>query len=337
MAPEAGYSYSKRNNGGMASGKPSLPDMDFFLAVARASSLTEAARSLNLSAPSVSRRLARLEARLGVMLVARSTRRADLTAEGRLFAERAAEIVTQIEDLEHEVAGRDAPMRGAVTVRCTPGFGRHHLAGLIASFVEVNPEVRVHLELSSRPLETATGPFDIGVRVGQPLDSRLGMRRLASNEKVLCASPDYLARHGMPQTPQELVHHRCLQIIENEYATTIWRLRSADDVASVQAQGPLVSNDGDVVTQWCVEGRGIALRSTWHVGELLDSGRLIRILPHWLGPPAEIFAVFESERHVARRVTALVDHLESHLSWELDRQNLPDSVRELRVPVNRNS
>ncbi|MGL5809274.1 MAG: LysR family transcriptional regulator, partial [Nocardioides sp.] len=311
-------------NGRVPSGRDSLTDLEFFLAVADASSLTEAARNLNLSAPSVSRRLTRLESRLGVILVARSTRRADLTAEGRLYADRATRIIRQIEDLEHEVAGRDGPLRGTVTVRSTPGIGRHHLAGLVARFVEANPEVRVRLDLSSRPLETAAGPFDIGVRVGPPLDSRLGLRRLASNQRVLCASPDYLNRHGVPEGPEDLARHRCLQIVENEHTAAIWHLRSTGSAAAVPLSSPLVSNDGDVVTRWCVEGRGIVLRSTWHVNDLIEAGQLLRIMPGWRGPAGDVFAVYESERRAARRVMALVDYLASHLSPSLALRELND-------------
>ncbi|MFI6047850.1 LysR family transcriptional regulator [Nocardia sp. NPDC051321] len=288
-------------------------DVTFFDIVARSRSLTEAAREFGVSVSSVSKRLAQMEARLGVLLVQRSTRRLTLTPEGERYAAGAAVIAAQLEELEDSVAEQRHELRGRVHVRSTIGLGRAHIAPLVADFVERNPRVQVDLELSSLPLNIAGTGFDIDIRVGALQDSRLTATRLWVNRRVLCASPEYLRRNGTPANLKELEQHDCIILRENESDYALWRFDSGGKEVSIRVAGNLISNDGDVITQWCLAGRGLVMRSLWHVEPLLRDGSLIQVLPDIPTPSADISAVYAAAAPLPRRTRAVIDHLKAGL------------------------
>lgn len=288
-------------------------DVTFFDIVARSRSLTEAAREFGVSVSSVSKRLAQIEARLGVLLVQRSTRRLTLTPEGERYAAGASVIAAQLEELEDSIAEQRHELRGRVHVRSTIGLGRAHIAPLVADFVERNPRVQVDLELSSLPLNIAGTGFDIDIRVGALQDSRLTATRLWVNRRVLCASPEYLRRNGTPANLKELEQHDCIILRENESDYALWRFESGGKEVSIRVAGNLISNDGDVITQWCLAGRGLVMRSLWHVEPLLRDGSLIRVLPDIQTPSADISAVYAASAPLPRRTRAVIDHLKAGL------------------------
>lgn len=295
-----------------------VDDLAFFRVVAGSESLTAAARELSSSLPVVSRRLAALEQRLGVRLVHRGARRMSLTPEGRLYAGRAAAILDQVHELDEQVADGAGHLRGAVTVLSTPGIGRAHIAPLLGDFVAQHPGVRAQLQVSSLPLQPQRRGFDVAIRVGSAPDSSLKMRRLAPGRRVPCASPAYLARRGTPATLADLADHDCIALRENEATSPAWAFgeRGARTVA---VGAHLSSNDGDVVTGWALDGRGIIMRSEWQVREHLASGALVRVLPEVATPRADVYALFDAERHVPRRVVALIDLLAERLPRRLGR------------------
>ncbi|GAA5091151.1 LysR family transcriptional regulator [Nocardia iowensis] len=296
----------------------STDDVTFFDIVARSRSLTEAAREFGISVSSVSKRLAQMEARLGVLLVQRSTRRLTLTPEGERYAAGASSIAAQLAELEDSISGQRHDLRGRVHIRSTIGLGRAHIAPLVANFVDRHPEVQVDLELSALPLNIGGTGFDIDIRVGALQDSRLTATRLWVNRRVVCASPEYVRRHGAPANLKELEQHNCIILRENESDYALWRFESAGKEISIRVAGNLISNDGDVITRWCLDGRGLVMRSLWQVGPLLRDGSLVQILPEVDTPSADISAVYAAAAPLPRRTRAVIDHLKAGLGQRID-------------------
>jgi DNA-binding transcriptional LysR family regulator len=201
-------------------------EMQFFSELVRCGSLSAAARELQVSTAAVSKRLAQLEARLGVALLNRTTRRISVTAEGEIYLQHARRILAEIEAADCELRGTRAELQGLLRVNATLGFGRMHVAPLIASFARRHPQVQVQLQLSVNPPPLAEDSFDVGVRFGEPPEARVVARRLAANRRLLCASPAYLQRQGTPRTPHELAGHSVIAIRQGSEAYGLWRLRS---------------------------------------------------------------------------------------------------------------
>ncbi|WP_084530189.1 LysR family transcriptional regulator [Nocardia crassostreae] len=290
-------------------------DILFFDIVARSRSLTEAAREFGVSVSAVSKRLAQLESRLGVPLVQRTTRRFTLTPEGERYGAGAARLAAQLEELEDAIAEQHGDLRGRLHVRSTIGLGRAHIADLVAEFVARHPLVQVDLELSAVPLNIAGTGFDLDIHVGTLPDSRLSARRLCRNSRIVCAAPEYLRRHGMPTTPADLEQHNCIVLRENESDYALWRFgETGHGETAIRVAGNLVSNDGDVITRWCLEGRGLIMRSRWHVDPLLRAGSLVQVLPGLPTPSADIYAAHATTAALPRRTRALLDHLEHGLN-----------------------
>lgn len=249
-----------------------VPDLAFFSLLARQPSLAAAALLLGVTPPAVSRRLAALEARLGVRLLNRTTRRLSLTPEGERYLEDGEQILRDIEQLERSLAAsREAP-RGLLRINATFGFGRRHLSPAIADFVRVYPEVEVVLQLTDRPLDLTAEAMDIGIRFGAPPDARVLARRIAANRRLLCAAPAYLDRAGHPGGPRDLVNHQCIVIRENDKAFNNWQLSDGHEQVLVKVRGALGTNHGEIAVDWALAGHGIVLRSEWDVAGYLRSG-----------------------------------------------------------------
>ncbi|WP_445158359.1 LysR family transcriptional regulator [Halomonas sp. E14] len=290
-----------------------LDDLMFFQRLAHAGSLTVTARELGLSLSAVSKRLKQLEARLGVELASRTTRRLALTAEGERYLTRGAAILEELAELEEALGEQQAALSGPLRVNATFGFGRRHVAPLLSRFCALHPGIEAVLELTNYPLSLGEQGVDIGIRVGEPPDSRLVARRILANRRVLCAAPGYVARMAPLTTPSDLAAHPCLVLRENDSDYAVWRFRRRDDDATEQAvkvAGPLASNDGEVIVQLARDGHGIALRSWWDVQPLLASGELVELLTGWQGVRADFHAVYQQRRHVPARIRAFVAFLE---------------------------
>jgi DNA-binding transcriptional LysR family regulator len=291
----------------------SMDDLRFFRAVASSETLTAAARELDCSLPVVSKRLSALERRLDVRLVHRGARRLALTAEGELYAARLESILDQVRELEDVVTHRSGDLRGSVVVQATLGLGRAHVAPLLGEFTVLHPRLSIRLRTSSLPLRPHRREFDLAVHVGAPLDSSLRMRRLAENRRVPCAAPAYLERRGTPERVEDLGGHDCIVLRENEGDFALWRFGDARDPRQIRVRGRLSSNDGDVVTDWALQGLGVIMRSEWQVRSHLESGALVRVLPEVPTPPADVYALLPGDVHVPRRISELADHLAARL------------------------
>jgi DNA-binding transcriptional LysR family regulator len=277
----------------------------------RCGSLAAAARELQVSPPAVSKRLAALEARLGVTLLNRTTRRLALTPEGETYLAQARRILGEIEALERELHGARSEPSGLLRVNATLGFGRMHVAPLIASFARLHPKVEVQLQLSVNPPPLTEDAFDVCVRFGEPPDARVIARRLAANRRLLCAAPGYLQRAGTPRTPHELAAHNLIAIRQGDEAFGTLRLRSGKRVETVRVRGNLSTNDGEIAVNWALAGHGIVLRAEWDIQRYLRSGRLRQVLENWQAPPADIYAVYPARHQATARVRAFVEHLEA--------------------------
>lgn len=286
-----------------------IDDLAFFTLLARKGSLARAAQELGLGAPAVSRRLAALEQRLGVRLLHRTTRRQSLTPEGERYLEEGDRILRDIDLLERSLrTGLDQP-RGLLRINATFGFGRRHLAPAVSDFVSRYPEVEVMLELTDKPLDLAAHAMDIGIRFGEPPDARVLARRIASNQRLLCAAPHYLARQGAPQKPDDLPQHACIVIRENLRAFNVWQLSDGKQQVKVKVQGALSTNHGEIAVDWALAGHGIVLRSQWDVAAYLRSGALQQILPDWTDPAADIHAIYPQRHLLSAKVRVFIDFL----------------------------
>lgn len=299
-----------------------LDDLAFFQQLARAGSLTATSRATGLSLSAVSKRLKLLEARLGVPLAHRTTRRLTLTAEGELYLARGALILDELEALEGALletrsGNSQGQLSGRLRVNATFGFGRRHVAPLLSNFCASHPRLDGWLELTNFPLNLGDHGFDVGIRVGEPPDSRLVARRILANRRVLCAAPDYVANMPALDSPADLVGHPCLVIRENDSDFPLWRFERDDDpqvVQSVKVSGRLASNDGEVITRLALDGHGVMLRSWWDVHDHLASGALVALLPGWRGVRADFYAVYEQRRQVPARIRAFIEHLEGEMA-----------------------
>jgi LysR family transcriptional regulator, transcriptional activator for dmlA len=289
-------------------------EMQFFSTLMRCGSLAAAARELQVSPPAVSKRLAGLEARLGVTLLNRTTRRLALTHEGETYLASARRILGEIDELERELQGARSEPAGLLRVNATLGFGRMHVAPAIASFARLHPKVDVQLQLSVNPPPLSEDSFDVCVRFGEPPDARVVARLLAANRRLLCASPAYLQRQGTPRTPHELAGHSIIAIRQGDEAYGVWRLRSGKRVESVRVRGRLSTNDGEIAVNWALAGHGIVLRAEWDIARYLRSGRLKQVLENWQAPAADIHAVYPVRHQGTVRVRAFVEHLAAHFA-----------------------
>ena len=298
-----------------------LADITAFARIAASGSLSAAARELGLSLAVVSKRLARLEAALGARLVQRTTRRLSLTEEGAAFHERALRILAELEAAQEAVGGDGRP-RGLLRVTTTAAFARRWIAPILARFQADCPEVRVQVTATDAVLDLVQNGIDLAVRQAVLPDSALMVRELAPNWRVACAAPDYLARHGRPETPGDLARHPC--IVYGDPPMTVWSfVRPGRPAVEIAVSGAIMSNDGEVAHEAALAGAGIVLKSIWYVAEDLAAGRLVRILEDYQSPASPIQAVFPSARHLAPKTRAFLDFLGAELRAGVDRLGRP--------------
>lgn len=288
-----------------------ITDLRFFVAVTEGGSLAEAARRMDVTASAVSQRLRQLEARLGLHLVHRSTRRFNLTDEGELFYAGAVGLLAELDDLIDGVRARSGEVAGTLNVCAPLGFGRHHLAAAIADFHTLYPGLMVSLTLSDVVPVADANRFDMVVHIGKLTDSSMIAYPIAPNARFVCAAPGYLARRPAPRKPQDLAMHHCIVLRENEEDVTLWRFRKNRKEVSVRVPVILSSNDGDVVRQWAIREKGVIMRSEWDVVESLAAGRLVRVLEDWRLPDADIVALVDQRHGMAARVKLFLSFLQA--------------------------
>ncbi len=286
-----------------------LKQIESFVAVATKGSLTAAANAEGVAPAVIGRRIDALEARLGVKLMVRTTRRITLTHEGSAFLEDCQRLLTDWASAEASVSAGGVKASGYLRITSPAGFGRRHVAPLVPRFLALHPEVNVSLNLSDRVVDIVNESFDCAVRVGDLPDSSLVSVRLADNRRLCVATPAYLKRAGTPLHPSELARHECLTLSSDASQTRGWAFTVDGAVIHLRPSGRLDCTDGQVLHDWCLSGLGIAWRSTWEVEHEVASGQLVSVLDEFAAPPNGIYAVFPHAKHLALRVRLWIDFL----------------------------
>lgn len=293
-------------------------DLALVLAIRDHGSLAGAAATLDVVPSVITKRLGALEARLGQRLFDRTTRRLSVTAEGEAVCLHARTLLDGFAALESELGERQNELTGTVRLAATFGFGRRWLGPAVAAFQARHPALQIELMLTEQLPDLGAEGYDGAVwlwAVQQRHAADWVSRRIARNQRVLAASPGYLKRRGTPATVEALASHDCLVARENGDASqrqyALWTLRHARDgsMARVRVQGPLASNSGEMVRDWCVAGHGVMLRSLWDIAPQLASGELVRVLPQYAMAEADIHWIAPWRPKTPRRVRLLVDHL----------------------------
>jgi len=286
----------------------SLYEMSVFSRVVAAGSLSAAARDLGISTAGVSRRLAALEARLGVRLLNRTTRRIWLTDEGASYHEACTRILAEIEEADAAASARLVEPEGALKVALPASFGHLYIAPLVPRFAARYPKVRLALSLSDRAVNVIEEGFDLAIRIGELEDSSLAARKLAPNRRVLCASPAYLARHGAPRRPEDLQQHNCL--ITQDFQMT-WEYRDpVGKRGSVRVSGKYCCDNWEVLREWTLAGLGVALKSTWDVRRQLDEGSLVALMHGYdFSSEVAIHAMYPHRRYLPAKTRVFIDFL----------------------------
>jgi DNA-binding transcriptional LysR family regulator len=286
-----------------------LKQIESFVAVAQRGSLTAAAQAEGVATAVVSRRLDGLEERLGVKLLARTTRRVSLTHEGSAFLEDCQRLLADWASAEASVSAGGVKASGHLRITAPAGFGRRHVAPLVPLFLAEHPDVSVSLNLSDRVVDIVNEGVDCAVRVGDLQDSSLVGVRLADNRRLCVAAPAYLRRAGAPQTPADLARHACLTLSSEASQPRGWAFTVDGQTSHLRLAGRLDCTDGLVLHDWCLAGLGVAWRSAWEVGADVAAGRLVSVLDEFAAPPNGIYAVFPHARHLALRVRLWIDFL----------------------------
>jgi DNA-binding transcriptional LysR family regulator len=256
----------------------------------------------------ISRRLDALEARLGVKLLQRTTRKIVLTTEGIAFLENCQRILQDLENAEAQASERSARPSGHLSVSAPAGFGRQIVAPLIPSFLAEHRDVTVTLNLNDRVVDLIGEGVDIAIRIADLSDSSLIGIKLADNQRVVVGSPEYFRKHGRPTTPDDLSRHNCLAI-SSAGSQRGWTFRQAGKSVALKVGGNMVCNDGTVLHDWAVSGKGLAWRSMWEVGKEIESGTLETVLDQFSAPGNDIYAVFAQRQHLPLRIRVFVDFL----------------------------
>jgi DNA-binding transcriptional LysR family regulator len=307
-----------------------LKQLESFVSVATRGSLTAAAKAEGVAPAIMGRRLDALEERLGVKLLVRTTRRLTLTHEGSAFLEDCQRLLADIANAEASVSAGGVKASGHLRITAPAGFGRRHVAPLVPRFRAEHADVTISLNLSDRVVDLAVEGYDCAVRVGDLPDSSLVSVRMADNRRLCVATPGYLERHGTPAHPNDLARFHCLTLSSDASQVRGWAFRvprggarqrdgaqpepgpESWEVIHLRPGGPLDCSDGQVLHDWCLQGWGIAWRSTWEVEDDLRAGRLVEVLADYAAPPNGIYAVFPQRKHLPVRVRLWIDFLKQH-------------------------
>jgi DNA-binding transcriptional LysR family regulator len=310
--------------------------LNSFLAVASSNSFSQVAKLQAVAVSSVTRKIDWLEAEIGTRLFHRSSRRVMLTDAGEQFLPRARNILAELAQAKDALASINADPRGLMTVTAPTIFGRRHLAPAVASFLERYPMIELDLHVSDTLVDLAEQRVDVAIRIGVLVDSDLIATRLATLRPLVCASPAYLARHGRPGTPQDLVDHDCITVATPSLAGPAWRFAGINRGAALPVRGKLRTDDKDCALQAALAGIGIAHLASWVASEDIVAGRLVSLFPHAQAPEPKslpaIHAVRMQGRSYEAKARLFIAHLRDTIGetpyWDaaIDRMRPPASA-----------
>jgi DNA-binding transcriptional LysR family regulator len=286
-----------------------LTQLKLFLRLADAGSLSAAARQLQLTPAAASASLKRLETSLAVRLVERSTRSMRLTPEGELLRDHAQRALAVLDDARSLLGAQREQLEGEIHLAAPSDLGRELLSPMLDAFLARHPGLRLSMRLSDAVHDLRREGVDIAVRYGTLADSSLVARPLHTARRVLVASPDYVAQHGAPRQPSDLVNHHCLALYLSGRPQLQWRFERDGHATTVKVQGQRRADDGALVRQWALQGHGIAYKAQLDVLADLRAGRLVTLLPEWHGETFPLNAIVPAQRHMPLRVRRLLDEL----------------------------
>jgi DNA-binding transcriptional LysR family regulator len=284
-----------------------VAEIRLFVEIIKSGNLSAAARALNSSPAAMSRALSSLESRLGVRLVTRTSRSFELTEEGSLFYERCQRIVIDIAEAEAEASSKTGSVKGKLRVGAPNELGRRLVAPLIAKFVQKFPEVQVHLTLSDSGLDVIDDGLDVALRIGLPDDSSVIARKVLSTRRIVCASPAYFKRHGIPSHPEDLKQHDCIRLVRGRRVMDSWIFQEKGKRFDVAVNGKLTTTSGEVMHNWVRAGMGIGLKASWDLLPELAEGTIVQCLEPFWCDQIDLFAICANRRHQPPRIRAFLD------------------------------
>lgn len=296
---------------------PLLEDIRVFVTVARLMSFSQAAELLLVSPAYISKRIKLLEENLGQTLFFRNARAIQLTPEGKIVLRSSELLLEELERMQGELQACREEIRGELRISCSTGFGSTYLNPFILALRADYPILGIDLTLTDRSIYIISENIDLDICIGGTISDQFIARRLARNNRVLCASPAYIQKYGQPSLPQELEQkHLCIAIKERNQAPAIWKLEHQQESMTITPNSKLMVNNGEVAKQWCLSGEGILLRSLWSVLPELQSGKLVRVLPQW-HQGADVFAVYSRSLRNSASLRVFIENLEKYLTTHL--------------------
>lgn len=296
---------------------PSLEDIRVFVTVARLMSFSQAASQLLVSPAYVSKRIKLLEENLGQTLFFRAARSIKLTHEGQIILRSSEVMLAELEQMQQQLNACREEIRGNLRISCSTGFGSTYINPFILTLRGSHPLLGIDLTLTDKSVDIISENIDVDICIGGAIAEQFIARRIAQNQRILCASPAYLATHGYPKYPQELEQkHFCIAIKERNQAPAVWKLEQQQESMTVTPNSKLTVNNGEVAKQWCLSGEGILLRSQWSVQPELQSGQLVRVLPQW-HQTADVYAVYSRSLRTSANLRVFIENLEQYLATHL--------------------
>lgn len=294
-----------------------IEHLKLFVRIAATHNISLAGKELGLSAATASAHINKLEDNLGVKLIYRTTRKVSLTEEGQSFLPHAEQVLESIEGARAAVGAGDKRAQGTLRVTSSASFGRMHIIPGLKDFLEQHPELSVDLRLSDSIVDLVEGGFDIAIRNAPLHDSTLVASKLAKDKRIIVASPNYLAKHGEPKTPQALKEHACICVGDID----VWVFENAEGNERFKVDGPLRVDNGEAARDACADGIGLTQASKWCVYKEIGRGELVEVLKDYpMISATEIWAVYPSSRLLAPKVRAFIDYFKDYFGdspyWE---------------------
>lgn len=286
-----------------------LNELTVFVKAVELKSISAAARSLRLSAAAASHRILQLEDQMGVRLLNRTTRSLQPSEAGLIFYEHALEVLAAVERAENSMTTASGVPTGSLRVTAPLGFGRRFLAPLVSEFHALYPRLEIRLRLSDHVIDLLSESVDVAVRMAVLPDSSLVVRKIADCPRVLCASPEYLDQHGRPETPDDLLQHNCLLLRYPGSNQTRWTLTTPTSKVVVPVTGRFDADDGDVLTEWALQGAGIAMKPYWEVADHLRRGALEVVMPNFPPEAVSLTLLYPNKHLLPARVRLFADFL----------------------------
>ncbi len=296
-----------------------LTSMSVFVRVAKAGSFAGGASELGISRAMATKHIMQLEGSLGTRLFNRTTRSLNLTDVGASYLERCQQVLLDVEEMEAAVTHLQTEPRGVLKISAPPVIGATHITRAVAAFLKIHPDLTVDLILQSSPGDLIDDGIDIAIYLGDLDDTSMVARKLASSSMVVCGSPDYLAKHGIPYTPEDLYNHSCL-VNWASAPRNKWQFKGKTGYTTINVSGRMQSNVADANRIAAVNGLGLVMLATYVVGRDIEKGKLIAVLEDYAPPPLDIHAVYPHRKYLSAKVRRFLDFLQT---WLQPRVNMP--------------